>query len=177
MWSNTHRVVALTIVLFGIFSSPVKAQVSPLIFARETIRIESPTPAANKPQPTKQPHASLSFDVEVRPEDALRLEYIHTLNELTNSSGVMVAFTAPGIVSLPAWRVPTPVDALFVMDNGTVAEILPNVVLADMTQEIASRSPIKAFLFLKAGSVKTLGIQPKDIVYSSKFTPAPPVME
>ena len=171
----SNRGAYLAGLLFIAFAVPAFAQVAAVIFERETIRIESPAP--KKSQPAKSTHPALSFDTEIRPEDALRLEYIHTLNELTDNSGVMIAFAAPSVVSIPQMQVPTAIDVLFVMNNGAISEILPGVVLADLHQDIVSRAPIKAFLFLKAGTVKTLGIQPGDIVYGKKFTPDPPMME
>lgn len=162
------------------------AQVTPVIFERETIRIESPVPkavsaakpgeAATPPAEVPATHSPLVYEVEIRPEDALKLEYIHTLNALTDTTGVMIAFTAPSVVALPAYQVSTPVDALFITDNGTVGQILPNVVLADMTQEIVSAFPVKAFLFLKSGTAVSRGIRPQDIVVGKKFNPAPPFL-
>ena len=169
MW---NRFVFLALCL----ASPALAQVTPLVFEREAIRIESPAPKASDKE-AKPGHTPLSFNTEIRPEDALRLEYIHMLNNLTDTSAVMIAFTAPSIVALPPFKVPTPVDALFVMDDGTVAQILPGVVLENMSQEIVAHAPVKAFLFLKAGTVAKMQIRPRDLVIGKRFTPAPPVME
>ena len=162
MWNRVARVLAFIFLL----SPCAQAQVTPLIFERETVHIDSP----------KSEHAPLNFDVEVRPEDALRLEYIHTLNALTDTTGVMIAFTAPSVIGLPSLKVMTPVDALFITADGTISQILPNVVLADMAQEIVAKAPVKAFLFLKAGTVAAVGIHPQDVVVGRKFIPAPPMM-
>lgn len=170
MWNKAIACVVL------IIASSAVAQVTPLIFERETIKIVSPTPkeGAENPPPV---HPVLAYDVEIRPEDALRLEYIHTLNNMTDATGVMIAFAAPSVVALPALQVPTAVDALFVLDNGTITQILPNVVLADLTQEVAAPVPVKAFLFLKAGQVAARGIRPHDIITGKRFTPPPPVLQ
>jgi uncharacterized membrane protein (UPF0127 family) len=152
------------------------AQVTPLIFERAQIRIDSP-PAREKDKTPKPTHAPLSYDTEVRPEDAMKLEYIHTLNTLTEANGVMIAFAAPSMVALPMMKVYSPVDALFINDAGMVVQILPNVTLGQMAQEVAAHEPVKAFLFLKAGQVVARGIRPQDVVTGSMFTPTPPVME
>jgi uncharacterized membrane protein (UPF0127 family) len=174
MWNSAR------LLLLVLWATAAQAQVTPLIFAREDIRIESPkiqqVLTAEKPQEAPPAHPPLLFNIEVRPEDALRLEYIHTLNSLTDDSGVMIAFSAPSVVALPSFKVPTPVDALFVLDNGRIEQILPNVVLSELTQEITTKSPIKGFLFLKAGTVAALGIRPNDVVSGKTFTPAPPLM-
>lgn len=161
------------VILFMAFSSAATAQQSSsaLLFERENIRITAPT---GQGVPA---HPPLTFNAEVRSEDALRLEYIHTLNNLTDDGAVIVALTSPSIMSLPALRVPTPVDTLFVDNNGMVVQILPNTVLADLTREIAAKTPIKAFMFLKAGAAQSWKIKPKDVITASPFNPAPPVME
>lgn len=163
-----------------LFAATAQAQVTPLIFERENIRIESPparNPSDYKEVPVALSHVPLSFDTEIRPEDALRLEYIHTLNNLTDTSAVMIAFTAPSVVPLPAMQVPTAVDALFVTSDGTITQILPNVVLADLTQEIVAKAPVKAFLFLKAGTVAAKAIQPGDTVIGKRFAAKPPILQ
>ena len=152
------------------------AQVTPLIFERAQIRIDSP-PAREKDKTPKPIHQPVAYDTEVRPEDAMKLEYIHTLNTLTETNGVMIAFGAPSMVALPMMKVYVPVDALFVSDNGKIVQILPNVTLGQMSQEVLAHEPVKAFLFLKAGQVAARGLRPQDVITGSMFTPAPPVME
>ncbi len=143
MHSNWHRlsIVACVALLFAISAH---AQVTPVIFERASIRLESPPPREKdtKPKPTHTPY---NYSIEVRPEDAMRLEYIHTLNTLTDDSGVMIEFTAPSMVALPIMKVYTPVDALFVADTGVIVQILPNVTLGELTQEVLAHEPVKAF--------------------------------
>lgn len=164
---------------FFLFAAPAFAQVTPLIFERESITISSPPVPVTESDTQRiiTNHLPLNFDVEIRPEDALRLEYIHTLNALTESNGVMIAFVAPSMVALPKMNVPTAVDALFIADDGQVVQMLPEVVLADLAQDIMAKTPIKAFLFLKAGTVKAKNILPKDKVSGKKFTPSPALMQ
>ncbi len=152
------------------------AQVTPVIFERTEIRIE-PAPALAREGEATLLRPTTSYDIELRSEEALRLEYIHTLNELSDMTGVMIMFSAPTIAPLPALQVFTPVDALFVAEDGTILQILPNVALAEMTQDIMAREPVKAFLFLKAGTVAAKMLQPHDTVLGSMFMAAPPVMQ
>ena len=178
---------AAVLLLFTMFSAGVaQAQVTPLIFERESIRIESPseplfsgkTETAKDPiLPVAPPHAPFTYDVEIRPEDALRLEYIHSLNELNDTTGVMIAFGAPSMVSLPVMQTPTPVDAFFIAKDGTILQIYPNVVLANLKQEVMAPVPVKAFLFLRSGSAAARGIRPHDVVVSKKFVAAPPLIK
>jgi uncharacterized membrane protein (UPF0127 family) len=136
---------------------------SSLIFERAQIHIESPAPN-DKIKNQKPPHVSLVYDVEVRPEDALKLEYIHALNTLTDESGVMITLDAPSSIVLPAMKVYTAVDMLFLDEMGTVLQIMPKLVLSELTQPLRTRMPVKAILFLKEGDTAARGIHPQDIV-------------
>lgn len=152
-----------------------------MVFERAKIRIDPaalPAPEAakeNEPEPPQR--ESIILEVELRSEDALRLEYIHELNTLTPDTGVLISLNSPSIMPLPAMQVFTPVDALFVDEEGTIVQILPNVVLGEMSRSIAARAPIKAFIFLKAGQASARAIRPHDIVTGSSFNPPPPVQE
>lgn len=178
--------------------SQAQSPVHPLIFSREQIHIEAPAPSATPATPTPPPaagdappaavtpadskppatiHAPLLFDVELRPQEALQLEYIHSLNALTDNSGVLLALSRPAIAALPAYQVPTAVDALFVADDGRILQIYPQVVLAELTQQITPPGPIRAFLFLRSGRAQLAGIRPGDYVRASVFTPPPPLLK
>lgn len=142
-----------------------------LVFERASIRIESP-PVLDSDVAVKPQHSPLTFDVELRSDEALRLEYIHTLNTLTDTTGIMIEFSTPAVAALPAMSVYTPVDVLFITEDGVVVQILPNVKLGEIKQNLAARMPVKAFLFLKAGTAATRGIHPRDVVFGRMFTPA-----
>lgn len=172
-------------------STPARAQsLAGLVYQRGDVTISSPKAGEDKqpaddndedtkPSKTKttSPHDPITYSVEIRNEEALRLEYIHTLNALTDKTGVIIFFSEPRDVALPGMKVFTPVDAVFVNNDGTVAQILPKVVLGEMTQDIRAKSPVKAFLFLKSGEAANRNIRPHDIVTGSMFTPAPPIQE
>lgn len=153
----------------------ISAQSTAVIFERADIRIDPVAIAPVAPDaPTRLP---VDYNIEVRSEEALRLEYIHTLNTLTDTSGVAIIFTAPGMVPLPRMQVFTPVDALFVAEDGTILQIYPNVVLGELQQRVTAKEPVHAFVFLQAGQVTARGILPRDIIAGNMFYPSPPVME
>ena len=166
-WRNSLLLVLLPVTAF--------AQMA-VVFERAEIRIESPAIADTDKEVHIQ-HAPLTYSVESRQEDALRLEYIHTLNSLDAKNGVLIAFAGPTVAPLPPMKVYTPVDALFIADDGMVVQILPNITLGEMTQTLQARVPVKAFLFLKAGEAAKQGIHPRDVVSGSMFTPAPPMQQ
>lgn len=155
-----------------------------VIFERTSIRIdpvavvEAPPTAEGEVPPAALPaRTSLSFDIEMRGEDALQLEYIHTLNTLSERTGVAIIFDPPGVVALPRMQVFTPVDVLFVAENGVILQIYPDATLGTLDQDVYAKDPVRAFIFLKAGSAAKQQILPKDVVAGTMFTPAPPVLE
>ncbi len=154
---------------------PALAQV-PIIFERTDISI-NPAPLGGKNGEVVLQRPAVKYNIELRSEDALQLEYVHTLNTLTDTTGVMILFNTPTAAPLPAWQVFTPVDAVFIADTGEILQMLPNVTLAEMQQDISAKEPVKAFLFLKAGQIKTSLLRPHDMVAGNMFTPAPAVMQ
>jgi uncharacterized membrane protein (UPF0127 family) len=160
-----------------LLAAPALAQQSGLTFARADIQIHPATPAPAKDGEMVMVRPSLTYNVEVRSQDALRLEYIHTLNTLTDNTGVMITFNHPSNVSLPYMQVPTPVDALFVGSDGTVLQIVPNAILSNISAPISATEPVKAFLFLKAGQATARFIKPRDTITGNMFTPAPSLQQ
>jgi hypothetical protein len=175
-----HILICWLISAFYVAALPLPAYAQ-MVFERAKIIIQPATLPATEPAKNDQPpppaRAPIPLEVELRNEDALRLEYIHELNTLSPDTGVMIALGIPEITPLPAMSVFTPVDAIFVDEEGVIIQILPTVILGEMTRSIAARRPIKAFLFLKAGQATARAIRPHDIVVGSSFTPPPPVQE
>ncbi len=181
MYSTQHRIKTHCISLAAFAWSvalavPAAAQVSSLIFERADIRIEAPLIKAEE-QAAGPSRAPVALSIEMRPEESLRLEYIHTLNTLTPDGGVMIVLNSPAVLALPAMKVYTPVDAMFIAADGTITQILPNVVLGDMTQDVRARRPVQALLFLKAGTAAARSIHPRDVVIGKMFTPTPAMQE
>lgn len=183
-WWNKRAGFALLFGCLALLPAAGLAQSTSVIFERINIRIDpmGPAPVAPVPKDGKEakppaPRTSTEYNVEVRGEDALKLEYIHGLNTLTDATGVMIVFNVPSQVALPALHDYTAVDALFLSGDGTILQILPNVVLADLQESISAKQPVKAFLFLAAGQVAARHLLPRDVVAGSMFIPAPPLMQ
>lgn len=174
MWSPT-RSKYISLLLLALLPSMAAAQVTPVIFERTDIRVD-PAPIGNEGEATLLRPATV-YNIEFRSEEALKLEYIHSLNELTENTGVLILFSAPAMAPLPAWQVFTPIDALFLAEDGTILQIAPGITPGEMTQDIMAREPVKAFLFLKAGQVAERFLRPRDTVVGSMFVPAPAVMQ
>ncbi len=146
-----------------------------LLLEQATIRIEAgkqiPITGTNgQPSGTLPAHPPITFNVELRPEEALRLEYIHTLNTLTPDSGVMIVLDTPTIMALPAMNVFTPVDALMLDETGRISQVTPSVILADIKQPIRSKKPIKAIVFLQAGQAAASSLVAGDSAVGHMFS-------
>lgn len=178
-----HALLALSVCVAALVGTQAFAQV---IFQREALIIAPPPLTESSPKNAEEtppeseaekPRTEQRFQVEVRGEDALNLEYIHTLNELTDDSGVMIGFAMPSIVSVPTMKVYQPVDVLFIDEDGVIEQILPNIVPAEITRDIAAPKPVSAFLYLKAGVAEKRGIKPRDEVRHSLFNSKPIIIK
>jgi uncharacterized membrane protein (UPF0127 family) len=149
----------------------------PLIFERSDIRIEARDDLVaheTEALPRREP---VTYSVEIRPQTALVLEYIHALNILTPETGVMIVMDTPEQIRLPLMKVYTPVDALFITREGVITQIAPNVTLGTLSDEIMSREPVQAVLFLKQGQAKVRALRPRDVVIGESFAQPPEIME
>lgn len=153
-----------------------------VIFQREKLTI-APPPQTQQPDTSQDPaqpspiRLSHDFMVEVRSEEALGLEHIHTLNALGEKDGVMIVFAAPSMVAVPPMRVYKAVDVLFISEEGEIAQILPNIVPAEINRDIQSPNPVSAFLYLRAGEVAARDIRPRDIVTHNAFNNRPVILQ
>lgn len=193
------RFILIAACLLPLFAGMAQAQNTPLIFRREAMTIvpKAPPPIvltedsvaapAPKKDDKKEENAEaeatpsapepLVFNVEVRGERAMRLEGITSLARLDDTSGVMIMFGAP--IDLPQMRlnIYTPIDALMVDEEGTIFQIMPELVLGQMAEDIPNRKPVLAFLYLKAGVCAEKGIVPGSRIEHPFFMPKPTVLE
>ncbi len=158
---------------------------TPVVFQRDSIVIHpklAPIEVVEEgAEPTMEailpPRGPLELNVEIRPQDALRLEWIHTLNTLSDTNGVLIVLEEAIQVPLQSLQVFTPLDVIVIDANGIVSQLIPNVVLAQLNQEIVAQRPTKAFLYLKAGSIALQSLEPGDRVEHPYFTPNQTVLQ
>ena len=156
----------------------------PVIFQREVIRIHTPAAPVilkeeeeEEEEPTPPQPKVIEFTVEVRSEDALRLDWIHTLQSLPNDGGVMIVFDYATDLPLIPSEVYTPLDVLFVEPSGRVLQVMPEAVLANIEEDIYASKPILAFLYLKGGICEQNGILPGSRIEHPAFNPGPKVLQ
>ena len=149
------------------------AQETPVIFEQSSIRIDPVIIERDLSAPVEVRVAS-TFAIELRSEDAAKLEYLPSLNALSDTNGVMIVFTTPILTALPKLNNFIAVDALLLAEDGTILSISPNIVLAELPDQELSQDPVKAMLFLKAGVTTARNILPKDVVVGSMFATSLP---
>jgi uncharacterized membrane protein (UPF0127 family) len=117
------------------------------------------------------------FSVEIR--DGMTLynqEGWYNLSGLSQKNGLLLLFSAPGIAPLAPMSQYAPLDVLMVDKEGTVIQIMPNLVLANLEEDMMPQSPILAFLFLPGGTCEANGINPGDRVIHKAFKRSPAVL-
>ncbi|MDE3060896.1 MAG: DUF192 domain-containing protein [Pseudomonadota bacterium] len=157
---------------------------APLLYSRTGILIHraAPPPVVTslpwaKEVKTAPGNSDISFEVEVR--DAMtmyRQAGWFDLSGLSDKSGALMAFTEPGAFPVVRMEQYAPLDILLIDEHGTIAQIIPNIVLADLRQDIVPPSPVLALLFLKGGLCEKLSIRPGDIVDYKLFSKPPAVL-
>lgn len=151
---------------------------TPLLYSRSAITIL--TASANTPPPlpwqAKTADAGIRFDVHVRDGTTLYNQTgwynLSSPEEKTGDLFVFAALTMAPIIPNANY---TPLDILFVNQEGTVEQIAPSLVLAELQDEIYPKNPVLALLFLKGGTCETLGIKPGDEIRYPIFK-KPPVL-
>lgn len=170
LWERYPRGAAI-VLLVSLVGLLLSYPASALMFTREEMRVQT-TPTREGEVVMVRP--TIPYSMEVRSSEALRLDYIHTLNTLTETTGVVITLAQPASMPLPYLKVPTPVDALFVTADGRITQVLPGVVLGNVSQVATPREPIRAFVFLKNGQAAARGIRPGATIAGSMFTPTAP---
>jgi len=124
-----------------------------------------------------QERNKLSFKVEVRDGRTLynQRDWFN-LSSYEEKSGVLLMFPGPTQSPIIPSRQYSPVDILFIDQQGTIVQIVPSILLSELQQEIMPESPVLAFLFLKAGICEKLVIAPGDEVEYEAFKKPPTVL-
>ena len=140
----------------------------PLTYMRSSIALALMDPPQSDKPPT--PHKIINFDVDIREAGNFRNQQgWYSLSGLSERRGVLVMENAPGIVPLEPAQQYAPLDVLMLEDDGTITQIFPSIVLAEMAQPINSAKPVQALLYLQGGTTEREGIKPSDKVEYQAF--------
>lgn len=121
--------------------------------------------------PVQEEKATL--EMQVRGRQIPLNSGMYTKYKLNNSRGVLTYYPTAEPRSLLAENIYEPVDILFVRDDGVIAQIIPEVVLAYLREEVRVGFALRATIYVTAGLSEALKIQPGDRVQHGMFTPKP----
>tara|TARA_B100001123_G_scaffold448988_1_gene612412 strand:+ start:3854 stop:4393 length:540 start_codon:yes stop_codon:yes gene_type:complete len=176
------------------WSAPAIAQPSAIVFQRDTLRIIPKVAPALQTESTDGEEVKSSEDdakeapkvmlrepieipVEIRGEQALATEWLHLNNLFANDSGMLIMFDEARILPVRHRNLYMPVDILFIDQQGTILQILPDITLSELYQDVYPSTAMKAWLHLKGGSVEALNIQPGDHIDHPLFSPDPLMLQ
>ena len=111
--------------------------------------------------------------VQVRNEQIPLNRGLFTSYRLDAGHGVLTYFNSAEPRRLLAENIHTPLDALFVRDDGIIAQIMPEIVMAYLPEDISVDFPLRALLFMEAGLAAEWGIQPGYRIEHGMFNPKP----
>ncbi len=151
---------------------PVSAHAAigqPVAFSRGTVMV---VPVNPKQADYK---GGVLFNVDIRDFGSVHNPTWFDFASFSENKGLLLtlAFSAP-ITIYPVNHF-AKMDILMLDDYGTVMKILPNIALANLSEPVASGTPVLAVLYLKGGMVDTLGVQPGDVVRYKIFRKHPEV--
>ncbi len=180
------KMAGLALLMITVLAAPCMAAASnSLVFQRDTITIEPAAPAADEAaaedvgeaaQPPPAARQAVTINAQLRSDQALRLEWVHSLSGLSGNEAMMILFDPPAQQDLMPMNIYVPVDVLFVDKQGTITQIAPNLTLAQLQAQIAVAEPLRAWLFLAGGAAERLDIRPRDRLRHPLFSPKPTVI-
>lgn len=87
--------------------------------------------------------------------------------------GVLTYFGQAKPRELVAERINAPLDVLFIRDDGIIAQIIPQIVMAYLPDNIGVDFPVRALLYMQGGLAAEWGIRPGYRVEHGMFNPKP----
>lgn len=115
----------------------------------------------------------LTLRVQVRGDQIALNRGLFTNYRLDAAHGVLTYFNRAEPRDLVAENIHKPLDVLFIRDDGIVAQIVPEIVMAYLPDDISVDFPVRALLFMEAGRAAEWGIQPGYRVEHGMFNPKP----
>lgn len=117
------------------------------------------------------------FTVEVRPLSFLGQHDFIAHQPFTDKEGMMMLVDPKSQAQLKSSNLLGKIDVLFVMVDGVIEKIAPELVLPELNEPLTSDKPIRAFIFLKDGMVKQSDIRPGDRVEGEVFRIRPVILQ
>lgn len=127
-----------------------------------------------KPEPPRQP---VAIRAEIRSDQVLKLDWVHSLKTLRNDMGMLILFDPPTNRALSRENMYATVDVLFINAEGTIIQIVPDLNLSQLRDRVTAKEPVRAWMYLQGGAVKAFNIKPGDQLNHPLFSPKPVVLQ
>lgn len=190
--SYTAKLLSVFLLLLLPFSQA--SADAPLVYSKTVITIV-PAPELSKPQSNKKAddkkisdsktidllpetrRVTKEFTVEVRPLSFLSEHDFIAHQPFTDKEGMMMLIDPPAPTQLKSSNLLGKVDVLFVLEDGIIDKIAPDLSLPELEEPLASDKPVRAFVFLKPGQAQASDIRPGDRVENPLFKTHPFVLQ
>lgn len=187
----------LIIISLALLSFPAFAQEQPVVYSQTVIGIVpgNTVPKAITQSPELQSPQEDAADSSVSnatnmmlqqaTSEKLKLRVQVRNNQIPLNSGLFLNYrldAGHGVLTyfgqakprvLVAENIQAPLDVLFIRDDGIVAQIVPEIVMAYLPDNIGTDFPIRALLYMQAGLAGEWGIQPGYRIEHGMFNPKP----
>ncbi len=175
---------SITFFLLLLFSFSFAKADEPVIYSRDTIviapkkivQLQKADEEKKEKPPEAAPRPEHNFNVEIRSGATRQSDGLFLTHPFTDSDGMLMIYSPPKLVVVSQATIYTPMDILFLREDGTIMQIAPDTDLSSLAEDIIYGEPIKGLLYLKAGICKKLDIQPGDWVKHGLFKRTPDIM-
>lgn len=140
-----------------------------------------------KPEEPKEPKAEeekpkmrkvrYDFDVDMRPLADTRLDWLQQMSAIPEGRGILLTMEPTRHPPIEWDKIIKKIDIIYIRPTGKIDTILPSINGETMTELPDLQNPIRAVLYLKAGTVDEFNIRPGDRVIHGLFSPAPRVLQ
>ncbi len=171
-----HCFLILLMLCAGLPTTAAIAEEAPLAYQRGALRILRQADTDSGMMPWQQEASGPAFQVEIRSAEQLKSPGWFNLSEYGEQNGLLLALAKPGQISIAPVNQFAPVDIFLINEYGEIEQIMPNLVLADLSSAQISDMPVLAALYTKGGTAERLGIQPGDRTLHPMFKKRPVVL-
>jgi len=173
--------------LLLLIASPSLAQRSePFVYSKTLVKI---VPKSTEPGPSQAGAPDITkmlptlkrvpkeFTVDVRPAEFLKQRDFISMQPFSDRGGLFILFDPPAEAQVTQTKMISIADVLFIDADGNITKIAPSLKLSSLTETIDSGGPIRALLFLKAGTTVSSDIGVGDKIENEHFKSHPIILQ
>lgn len=163
---------------------PAAAQDAMFTYSRSAVRIQpAPEPAQAPPSlPWALPWAAspgpatIAIDADIWSAASFKTQGWFSLSGIQEGRGILILYPQIEPALIPAATVYAPLDVLAIGEEGDIQRIVPNLVPAKLTEDLALDVASLAVLYLPGGTAQALGVLPGGKVLHKAFKAKGPVI-